>query len=127
MQDLVARVLVALFNADSFAPRNAYTIDHDIFEGRHEGVMSPCFFVVFTDGFPVVDIKSVLAHDFISVNETVDNELVGNVVAIVIGVVHSFCVFARIDADEHGVTRLHDFSKPCQEWRYLVTLEVSET
>lgn len=73
--------------------------------------MSTCFFVVFTDGFPVVDVKDSLAHDFVGVPQSVDDELVGNVIAVVVSVIYTICVFARVDANEHSVPRIDDFTK----------------
>jgi hypothetical protein len=132
LQYLVTRILVAFLDAHSLTLRNLYPVYYHVLARRDKSMVATLSFVIFANHFPVFNVECSFLHESVCVFEAVENEIVRNVMTIVyqtarcrlvessqrahttpltVRVINTVRVFARVDANEHGVARLNRFSE----------------
>jgi hypothetical protein len=89
--------------------------------------MPTLFFIVGTDSGPVLGVEHSFTHDAVGMFETVEGEVSGHTVAIVVCMIYPFGFFARVDTDQDGISRADSIAECPQEWGDLMSPEVSQT
>lgn len=86
---------------------------------------SVCVVDILADDGPVGGVEGVFAQDAVSVLEAVEDEAVGDAVAVVVGGVDLGRVVAGVEADEDGVARAQQVGKLGKEGRGVAAGKVA--
>jgi hypothetical protein len=126
-KNLLAAVFVALFDSDPFTFRYPDAFNVYVLEWCNECMMASSLLVELSNDLPLVRLESFISHKSVGVLQSVQNELVSYVFTVVVGVIYTIRIFARVNADKHGIARLDSIAEPGKERRCFMSLEVTQT
>lgn len=90
-------------------------------------MMTSSLLIELSNDLPLVELERFIVHQLVRVLESVENEFVGHVLTVVVGVIHTTGVLAGVDADKHGIAGLDSIAKSGKERRCFLSLEVTQT